>query len=169
MNLEEAQKKVTKVAVKEATARAREQFGHLWSDLSVVTALPTALLETPCVCVVPTGNNNRHEYELNQPVVVVSPLGCDAAREQEWVGQRENGTVGNALPSYANDLRLATSEEIDAFFKVREDQAKADEQAEKDRREQLAEHKERVAETDEERESREKAEAEAAEKAEEEE
>lgn len=58
--------------------------------------------------VVPLTNPNEHDYELEEPVLVVD--------EDESLALKSDGTLGNHLPHDDDATRFATSEEIDRFY-----------------------------------------------------
>jgi hypothetical protein len=62
-------------------------------------------------CVVPIDNQNDHNYEAGEPVLVVMTHGGPVG-----YGLRADGTVGNKLPAEHGCIRPAYPEEIDEFL-----------------------------------------------------
>lgn len=62
--------------------------------------------------VVLLARNNDHDYPLNKPILVIKEHGGRYGR----MGLEKTGRGGNYLPSYKDELRPATPDEIDQFF-----------------------------------------------------
>ena len=63
--------------------------------------------------VVLLANHNSHDYQLQAPILVVQTNGDTYGK----MAVNMNGRVGNFIPSEKRDLRPATPEEIDTFFR----------------------------------------------------